>query len=73
MIKMTALLYPQITYLDIWNNRQIIVKLRMTTFIKAKLGKSEDQMNIDKYKVELSVSSSDGPTLIIKSFAFKQK
>ncbi len=63
MIKMTSLLYPQITYLDIWNNRQIIVKLRMTTFIKAKLvGKSDDQMNIDKYRVELSVSYSDGRT-----------
>ena len=33
-----------------------MIKTRMTTFIKMKLEKSDEQRNIDKYKVALNIT-----------------
>ena len=35
---------------------EAIVKTRMITFIKAKLNKSDDQKNIDKYRVAANIT-----------------
>ena len=41
------------------------VKTRMTTFIKSKFKKSDDQTNIDKYSVTANISEYH---IILKSF-----
>ncbi len=35
--------------------KSFLDKTRMTTFIRAKLKKSDDQMNIDKYRVAVDI------------------
>ncbi len=38
------------------NYRVVSVIIRMTTFIKTKLKKSDDQTNIDKYSVDANIT-----------------
>ncbi len=43
---------------QLWENEKFTdkwQKKRMTTFIKAKLTKSDDQINIDKYRVAANI------------------
>ena len=44
------------------------IETRMTTFIKAKLKKSDDQTNIDKYRITLKITEYHNTYLKMLSF-----
>ena len=57
----------------VWNYQQNILEKRMTIFIKAKLRKSDDQTNIDKYRSELIFLRTIFPEFMMIRLLFNVK